>query len=82
MAGTSALVMHAILSLSATYVMDYARDIELESRAAYHHKCAVTLLGSELRKAENYGIESGDAVVAALMLLSHNEVRLDYAYQS
>ena len=74
MADTEPLVRHAILSLSVTYVRDYMHDVGLEAAAAYHHKQAVTLLGKELRKKGNYDIEKGDAVVAALMLLSRNEV--------
>jgi len=74
MAVTNECVKHAILSLAATYVMDFERDDQIEARANFHHKRAVELLGRELKDRETYGVAKGDAIVAALMLLSHNEV--------
>ena len=75
MAAHSECVKHALLSLAATYLMDYSADAQLKARANLHHRHTIRLLGRDLQKLENYDIGQGDAVVAALMLLSHNEVR-------
>jgi hypothetical protein len=77
MAQTSALVRHAILALSATYIMDFQTSPELESRAQYHYDMAVNLLGQEINTLDNYNPGKGDAMVAALMLMSHNDVCFD-----
>jgi hypothetical protein len=79
MAERSPLVQHAILSLSATYILDYQTSLHLEAKAQHHHKSALTLLGIELNTRGNYDIGREEALVAALMLLSHNEVRSFFA---
>jgi hypothetical protein len=76
MAVSSPLVKHAILSLSITYVMDYKANPDFEHTARDHHMKAVQLLGQELRTMENYKPGKEEAVVAALCLLTHNEVLL------
>jgi hypothetical protein len=67
-------VKHAILALSATYILDYSREDHIRTRANFHWKRAIHLLTRELN--DNGHCEPGkeDSVVAALVLFSHNEV--------
>jgi hypothetical protein len=75
MAERSPLVYHAILSLSATYILDFESSSHLEERAHYHHTNALQLLETELIKPEIYDPGGESAAIAALLLLSHNEAR-------
>jgi hypothetical protein len=74
MAEKSPLVQHAILSLSATYVMDFKQHRRLTERANYHHAEAIRLLTEELNNLTIYRPGKENAAVAALYLLAHNEV--------
>lgn len=78
MAETSNCVRHAILSLAATYVMDFERTQSIKSRANYHQREAIRHLGRELKLIETYDVTKGDNIIAALMLLSHNEVSINF----
>jgi len=46
-------VKHAMLYVSAGYVLDYAPSENLKQRASVHHNRAAMLLGLELNKAAN-----------------------------
>jgi hypothetical protein len=41
MAEASPLVQHDVLSLSATYILDFKTSSELEKRAQHHHTAAL-----------------------------------------
>ncbi|KAF7550309.1 hypothetical protein G7Z17_g5794 [Cylindrodendrum hubeiense] len=73
MANTSELVKHSLLSLAATYVMDFRQYPQLTNRSNFHHQTAVMLLGQEIQAAEVYCPKKEDALVAALYILAHNE---------
>jgi Fungal specific transcription factor domain len=77
MAEKSALVKHAILSLSATYVMDFKQHRRLTDRANFHHEEAVRLLTEELGDLSIYRPHKEEAVVATLYLMAHNEASTD-----
>ena len=80
MAERSQLVQHCILSLAATYMLDFARDDPLlKAKANYHQKSAVEMLGLELSRMEVQSPGKEEGVIAALLLLAHNEVRLSSA---
>ncbi|KAH7327172.1 fungal-specific transcription factor domain-containing protein [Rhexocercosporidium sp. MPI-PUGE-AT-0058] len=71
-AARSECVKHAVLALSATYILDYSREDHIRTRANFHWKRAVHLLTEELNN-EVYEPGKEDTVVAALVLFSHNE---------
>lgn len=80
MAERSQLVQHCILSLATTYMLDFARDNPtLKAKANYHQKSAVDMLGVELSRMDVQSPGKEEEVVAALLLLAHNEVRLSSA---
>lgn len=70
----SECVKHATLSLAASYVLDYRRNEKLEQRANYHHRQAVMLLDQELRDRRNFLPGKEEALIAALIILTHTEV--------
>ncbi|KAL8928156.1 MAG: hypothetical protein Q9208_001866 [Pyrenodesmia sp. 3 TL-2023] len=74
MAASNHCVKHALLALSATYVLDYHPSKELEQVANMHHKRAVMLLSQALNSEKTYTPDGEDAVVAALALMGHNDV--------
>ena len=74
MAEKSECVKHALLSLSASYVLDYTPAPNLKERATLHHRRAVELLDLELRKEETYQPSGGEAAVCALAILSQEDV--------
>lgn len=74
-AARSECVKHAVLALSATYILDYSREDHIRTRANFHWKRAVYLLTQELNN-EVYEFGKEDTVVAALVLFSHNEVMM------
>jgi hypothetical protein len=82
MAEHSPLVKHCILSLSATYVMDFKQHRQLTERASFHHAEALRLLTQELRTPDVYRPGREVALIAALFLLAHNEVRDLILFQS
>jgi hypothetical protein len=67
-------VKHAILALASTYILDYATEEHLKTRANFHWKRAVHLLTRELNYPENCQPGKEDAIVAAMAIFSHNEV--------
>jgi hypothetical protein len=69
-------VKHALLSLTASYVLDYTPSENLMKRASYHHKKATLLLGLELNKPENYEPGKEEPLLIALSLLNHEDVSL------
>lgn len=70
----SACVRHATLSLAASYVLDYKRNELLEKRANFHHKKAVLLLDKELKDRHNFLPGKEEALIAALIIITHTEV--------
>ena len=74
MAERSPLVKHAILSLSATYILDFKQHRRLTDRANFHHAEAIRLLAEELSTPGVYQPGKEEAVVASLYLMAHNEV--------
>ena len=75
MAERSELVKHSILSLAATYMLDFGRNnASLQAKALHHHSTAVDILGKELSNMEIQTPGKEEEVVAALLLLAHNEV--------
>jgi hypothetical protein len=74
MAERSVIVKHAILAVSSSYVLDYSFNEMPEARANSHFQEAVQLLGQGLRNPENRVPGKGDALIASLILFSHNEV--------
>src|SRR5690348_5168750 len=70
----SACVKHAILSLSASYILDFKNCYPLQKRGNYHHKKAIVLLQQELRKDANHVPGEEFAIVAAVIIIGHNEV--------
>lgn len=70
----SSLVKHAMLSKAAGYVLDYAPSTKLKRRANHHHRRAVTLLGLELNKAENYEIGKEEPLLMGLALLNNEDL--------
>jgi hypothetical protein len=70
----SAMVKHAMLSKAAGYVLDYAPSPKLRKRATMHHQRAVTLLGLELNKSENYEVGKEEPLMMALALLNNEDL--------
>ena len=62
------------MALAATYVIDYARDEQLKTRASFHWKRAVHLLTRELSYPETCQPGKEDVIVAALFVFCVNEV--------
>ena len=74
MAERSPLIQHAILSLSATYILDFKQHDRLIERANHHHLQAVYLLDNQLKEASVYEPGKEVGTVAALYIMAHNEV--------
>ena len=70
----SELVKHALLSLAASYVLDYTPAENLKSRANLHHRRTITLLNEELAKKETYQRGGEEVAVCALAILSQQDV--------
>ena len=76
MAERSQLVKHCILSLASTYMLDFDRTSPmLKAKANYHQNSAISMLGAQLSRLDIQSPGKEDEVVAALLLLAHNEVR-------
>lgn len=80
MAATSEFVKHALLALSATYVLDYQPTEAMQSRANLHFKRAVDLLGEALREPTVQEVGKEDAVIGALTLLSLDDVSISFEF--
>ncbi|KAL8882246.1 MAG: hypothetical protein Q9198_000725 [Flavoplaca austrocitrina] len=76
MAEKSECVKHALLSLAASYVLDYMPAENLKARATLHHRRAVTLLDSELAKAGTYQPGGGEEAVCTLAILNQEDVSI------
>ena len=74
MASVKPCVKYAILALAASYVLDYKPSKSLQLRAQSHYKKAVLLLGQELNRPDAFTPGGGEAALAVLMLLSHNDL--------
>jgi hypothetical protein len=74
MADASDLVKHSLLSLAATYVMDFRQYPQLTARSNFHHQMAIEHLSREIQRSEVYCPKKEDALIAALYILAHNEV--------
>lgn len=67
-------VKHSILALASTYILDYAAQEHMKTRANFHWKRAVHLLTRELSYPETCQPGKEVAVIAALAIFCHNEV--------
>ena len=76
MAERSECVKHALLSLAASYVLDYAPADNLKARATLHHSRAVRLLDSELAKAGTYQPGGGEEAICTLAILNQEDVSI------
>lgn len=76
MAAKSECVKHALLSLAASYVLDYTPAENLRRRANLHHRRTITLLNEELAKKETYQRGGEEVAVCALSILSQQDVSL------
>lgn len=65
---------HAILALAATYILDYSGEEKVKTQANLHWKRAVHFLSRELQATEKCKPGKENAVLAAMVLFSHNEV--------
>lgn len=74
MAESSECVKHALLSMAATYVLDYAPSDKLKANANVHHKQAVKLLNLELAKTETYNPGGEEVALCALSILNQEDV--------
>ncbi|KAL8851387.1 MAG: hypothetical protein Q9221_003658 [Calogaya cf. arnoldii] len=74
MAERSECVKHALLSLAASYVLDYAPADNLKARATLHHSRAVRLLDSELAKAGTYQPGVGEEAICTLAILNQEDI--------
>ena len=74
MAEDNECVKHALLSMAATYVLDYAPSEKLKAKANVHHKQAVKLLNLELAKMETYKPGGEEVALAALSILNQEDV--------
>ena len=75
MAAENACVKHALLTLAATYVLDYLPSEQLRARANCHYDKAVALLDEGLNDQSNRDVGKEDAIVGALVLLNCDDVR-------
>ncbi|KAH6634685.1 fungal-specific transcription factor domain-containing protein [Chaetomium sp. MPI-SDFR-AT-0129] len=69
-----ACARHALLALSASYVLDYEPTEEMRMRANRHYSTAVKLLEDALNSETTYAIGQDDGVVAAMILIFCNEI--------
>lgn len=74
MVASDECVKHAVLSLAASYVLDFEWNEKLLARANLHQKRSVHLIGKALNDLETYSPGKEDAVLAAIVILAHNEV--------
>lgn len=66
MAVENPCVKHALLTLAATYVLDYLPSEELRARASHHYTRAATLLDEEInnpRKPRDLAKKTGSLVL-------------------
>jgi hypothetical protein len=68
-------VKHALLASTAAYVLDYIPRESLQRRANYHYRRAVDLLSQALRDRAAQEVGKEDTIIAALLLLSCDDVR-------
>ncbi|KAK4141811.1 uncharacterized protein C8A04DRAFT_30656 [Dichotomopilus funicola] len=69
-----ACTRHALLALSASYVLDYEPTEEIRMRANRHYYTAVKLLEDALNSETTYAVGQDDGVVAAMILIFCNEI--------
>ncbi|KAK6342520.1 hypothetical protein TWF718_007923 [Orbilia javanica] len=62
-------VLHAVLALAASYLLDYHQNDELRAIADHHYARSVQCVTRELKNAGNE-----EALVAILSLLIHNDI--------
>jgi hypothetical protein len=67
-------VNHAVLALSAAYILDYKPIPAIQARANYHYKQAVDLVDQALRNPKSHEVGKDDAIIAALIMLLSNDV--------
>lgn len=67
-------VMHALLALAGTYLLDYLRSPLLLTRTNNHYKQAVSLITEALSTTEIRTSNRGDSIVSALSLLIVDDV--------
>lgn len=67
-------VRHAMLSLSAGYVLDYRPAENLKRRANFHHRRALMMLGVQLNDRNNYELGKEEPLLMALSLLNQEDI--------
>ncbi|PNH42702.1 hypothetical protein VD0002_g10098, partial [Verticillium dahliae] len=74
MAPRSQAVLHAMLALAGTYVLDYLPDERVRQRSNAHYNAAVGLLTKDLREEAEQRPGGGESIVAAIALLNMLDV--------
>lgn len=80
MADSNRCVMHSVLSLAATYVLDYTQASLWRDRANFHYKEATRLLGLALKDKEAHEIGKEDALVSAMIILTCEDVSFLFSF--
>jgi Fungal specific transcription factor domain len=70
----SASLRHAILALSAIYILDYKPKDDLRRLANKHYRAAVTLLSRDMENPLSQRIGKGDDIIAAIACLNMIDV--------
>ena len=66
--------LHALLSFTTSYALDYHPTEEMRKRANLHYRTAVRLIGNALARTDTCTVGKADAVVAAIILVFSNDV--------
>lgn len=67
---------HALLSHSASYVLDYQPTEEMRIRANYHYRNAVQHLSQTLAREDTYRVGMDDSSVASIIMIFTSDVRV------
>lgn len=74
MASSSKAVLHVILALAGTYILDYLPDEGLRQRCNAHYNNAIGFLTQDLRDETEQRPGGGETIVAAIALLTMIDV--------
>ena len=80
MADSNGCVMHAVLALAATYVLDYTQGSPWRERANFHYSEATRLLSLALKDKKTHEIGKEDAVVSAIIILTCEDVSTSFSF--
>lgn len=72
-------VQHALLAISAAYVLDYSPSPNLLARTNENYQKAVSLMSEAL--SNGTAVEQSEVIVSALSLLISDDVRILYYFQ-